>query len=186
MPKKNRIVNNFINGNGNKITDIQNKINININLSQNEDNKNYDNINNNKGSNTNNKIYIKPKHNILKSIEKIQKNDFNDEIIKGKENGIEVIRIKIKKKPDKNKSVELREQKADIIKEKVIDLNTNYKINKNNNRNFLSAIYSPQNKEEYNDNNYKIRTSIKKNLDKKFNYFNFIALFHKYFISLYF
>ena len=170
MPKKNRIVNNFINGNGNKITDIQNKINININLSQNEDNKNYDNINNNKGSNTNNKIYIKPKHNILKSIEKIQKNDFNDEIIKGKENGIEVIRIKIKKKPDKNKSVELREQKADIIKEKVIDLNTNYKINKNNNRNFLSAIYSPQNKEEYNDNNYKIRTSIKKNLDKKFNY----------------
>ena len=170
MPKKNRIVNNFINGNGNKITDIQNKINININLSQNEDNKNYDNINNNKGYNTNNKIYIKPKHNILKSIEKIQKNDFNDEIIKGKENGIEVIRIKIKKKPDKNKSVELREQKADIIKEKVIDLNTNYKINKNNNRNFLSGIYSPQNKEEYNDNNYKIRTSIKKNLNKKFNY----------------
>ena len=175
MPKKDRIVNNFINGNGNKITDIQNKINININLSQNEDNKNYENSKNIKANKTNTKIYIKPKHNILKSMEKIQKNDFKDEIIKEKENGIEVIRIKIKKNPSINKFEEQKEMKVESNKEKVLDLKTNYKINndnkiKKNNLKYFSGIYSSQNKKEKIDNKYINRASIKKNLNKKFDY----------------
>ena len=95
-------------------------------------NKNDNRINNIKTSRSNTKIYVKPKHNIIKSLEK--KND-----ISVKRNSIGLIKVNIAKKPLNIKKVLIENENKVQSNDKYLTNNQKDHLNKNNNINNMKS-----------------------------------------------
>ena len=177
----------------NKIKVIKNKINLN----KTENNKNVNNDKAIRAFKTNNKIYIKPKHNIVKSFEKnpiieqkltnfnenirntvkeiiIERNKDKDKDILEKKKSIDVIRIKVKRgSPDKKYEIN-KDNKEDNKEDKDKDNKKEYKdkiiekMKMNNNKDYIKDKDKYNNNIKNNEDNYIIsKGKIMGQLSKK-------------------